>query len=268
MGRLKLFGSLSAVAVGLIAIWAPVWLEKAPNGKPIRVGKVVSTVLSRPYVEGSYRMGDGKERISSLTVDGSGRFSCTWRGRGGAHDENVGSYDLVGEALVLHPEISNKGGGAPEMATRFYPVHWGDRMFLVSEGEILGFARRVQEGWKGDLPRGRTNRLYVRVIPGSEVVANAQEKLTGRPVVPRAFRRYLAEPFTVGVGQVLSGDEVCLFQGPKTELPPKTILIPAHPPGASYRVERVSNLTALARRIDDGATKPIRGERVVPQLAD
>lgn len=131
---------------------------------------------------GKYYLGDGLGYNNYLDLRPDGRFAYKWEGCLGTYDENAGGYRLEEGMLVLSPErrsIRKSFKGTP---TRFLPVSWGPRLYLVPEAETLEFVNEINQGRE---PRNEVHgRFYLR--EGDEKIP-----VSGFPVLPAKWQDYL-----------------------------------------------------------------------------
>jgi hypothetical protein len=148
-------------------------------------------------VAGNYYFGDGLGINCSLTVRQEGHFSFSWRGCLGVYDENMGRAKVVAEHLVLSPERPNVQEGFSGTRTDFHVVRWGDRLYLIPEGDKQEFCNAVNGGIE---PRSeRHGRFYLRR-------GDWDKKVTGLPRVPKDWSPLLLKkPLRGRVIDVLSG---------------------------------------------------------------
>jgi hypothetical protein len=107
-------------------------------------------------VVGSYYHGDGLGTNCTLTIEANGRFSYIWTGCLGVYEQGEGPAEMAGGRLVLHPE----GNRSPRLKTRYIPVRWDERLYLIPEEQVPAFRTIVE---KGDEPRtGPHGWFYLR----------------------------------------------------------------------------------------------------------
>lgn len=93
-------------------------------------------------IAGKYYLGRGLGFNYTLTIDPSGTFSYAWRGCMGVYAETSGRAFLRNGELVLKP-----GGGTDQgLETRFLPIRWGARQYLVPADQLFDFASQVKQG--------------------------------------------------------------------------------------------------------------------------
>lgn len=125
--------AIAAVLVPLSLLAGPVRSERT---EPI-------TRLEQ--IAGTYYLGRGLGFNFTLAIAPSGTFSYTWRGCMGIYAEASGSAFLRGGELVLEPS-SRKAGTGKKLDTRFLPVRWGARQYLVPSDRLPDFVRQVRAG--------------------------------------------------------------------------------------------------------------------------
>jgi hypothetical protein len=132
---------------------------------------------SLDQIAGKYYLGRGLGFNFMLTITPRGTFSFTWQGCLGIYAEVAGSAFLRNGELVLEPS-TNREGRSQRLDTRFLPIRWGARQYLVPSDELLDFARQVKEGRE---PRSSPlGDSYLRQDDWDEPV-------TGAPDLPRGI---------------------------------------------------------------------------------
>jgi hypothetical protein len=96
-------------------------------------------------IAGKYHLGRGLGFNYTLTLDSRGTFSYAWQGCLGIYAETSGRAFLRNGELVLEPS-TRKGGTAQGLDTRFLPIRWGARQYLVPSDQLLDFVRQVEKG--------------------------------------------------------------------------------------------------------------------------
>ena len=110
-------------------------------------------------IAGKYYLGKGLGFTFTLTVHPDGTFSSIWRGCLGIYAEASGSAFLRDGELVLEP-VSRKGGTSRGLETRFLPIRWGERQYLVPSDQRLELAYQINEGHE---PRSSSfGNVYLR----------------------------------------------------------------------------------------------------------
>jgi hypothetical protein len=163
-------------------------------------------------VVGSYYFGDGLGVNCLLKLRPNQTFTFSWTGCLGEYDKNDGPFVREGDLVVLKPTKPNRREGFEGTATRLYPVRWADRLYLIAEEQMLGFCARVQAGWNGEEPGGRSGFYYLR-NPLKDGERGKLKNLKGRPEVPESYKRYLKEPFTALVSKKTGQSTVLVNKG-------------------------------------------------------
>lgn len=135
-------------------------------------------------IKGWYYFGDGLGVNCGLELRADGRFEFSWYGCLGEYDRNTGPYHVEKGRVVLFPEKPNIREGFQGTPTRFFPVPWGERLYLVEDERILEFCNAINQGQE---PR--------RKVHGMVYLRRGDEKkpVSGRPVLPKVWRDYLLE---------------------------------------------------------------------------
>jgi hypothetical protein len=88
----------------------------------------------------------------------------------------------VNDHLILVPELPNEPEGFGGLPTDFIPIHWGERLYLVSTNAGKGFCHAVNRGTE---PRSNPHgKFYIRR-------GDWAKKLTGLPNVPTVWQSWL-----------------------------------------------------------------------------
>lgn len=164
--------------------------EHAVAAQHAAVGKENSTTPSAAWA-GDYYFGDGLGQNVHLSVSPRSGIAATWRGCLGTYAANKGKVVPQADgSLLLKYEQPNDPKGIG-FADHVIPVPWGDRMYMISEGELPAFASAVN---LGDEPReGQSGSFFLR--QGDE-----SRKVHGPPVLPPRQQSLIREvPLEVGV---------------------------------------------------------------------
>jgi hypothetical protein len=155
---------------------------------------------------GSYYRGDGLGMNCRLRILPEDRFSFGWSGCLGMYARNYGSARQVDGPLTLYPVKANsrKDFGT---ATRFLPVRWGERQYLIPEEDALDFCNAVNRKTE---PRDDIHGMfYLRDN-------DWEKKVTGFPQLPSQWISYLLkEPVSGEVVQILQGGRALISLGSK-----------------------------------------------------
>jgi hypothetical protein len=171
-----------------------------------------SPAQAAAQLSGSYYFGDGLGVNCSLELKKDDTFAFRWTGCLGVYDENRGKVTRDGDVIVLHPEKPNVQEGFKGTPTRFIPVKWGDRQYLISEAEMLGFCHRVAMGWSGDEPLGRNVTYYLK-FDSRQGASRKLGKLSSKPEVPAGYREILEGGFVAKVLRPAGADKVVIDKG-------------------------------------------------------
>jgi hypothetical protein len=147
---------------------------------------------------GDYDLVDGFNRCS-ITLKPEGRFTFVlWGSCVGPCDQNKGVAKVVSGRLILTPEGPNERGKTKGMDTRFVPVRWGGRHYLVPEGRGQDFCYQVNS-------RGRSYAVFGTL--GYLRRGDEELKVVGLPEVPKDWEPMLLKtPLDGQVVEVLVGD--------------------------------------------------------------
>ena len=168
------------------------------------LGYQAKTPTAKPTpkeVAGDYYFGDGLGVNCGLKLTQDGKFSFKWTGCLGVYDQNSGPYHFEGDELVLDPTKTNDRDGFRGTATRFYPVHWGKRLYLIAEEDMAGFCHAIAVGWDGSSFMGVHGDHYVRLEGNRDELP----PVSGLPEVPAKFRSLLKADLVAHVTNVTKG---------------------------------------------------------------
>ena len=211
-------------------------------------------------IAGTYYLGDGLGFNFTLTLDPRGTFSYTWQGCLGTYAEASGSAFLRNGELVLEPS-SKKGEIDQGFDTRFLPIRWEDRQYLIPSDQIVGFTNQVNGGLE---PRSDSfGDVYLRRDDWDKPV-------TGAPDLPERYQAYLLpEPVNVRVLRKRGTREVEMDAGRGEGLLPGMTLTPVSKEGDLFlcRLEIVSveEGTAVAKG-DEYCKNLLQGDEVSTRL--
>jgi len=223
---------------------------------PLQAGPSNAAEAKINDVVGNYYFGDGLGVNCRLELKEDSTFHFTWRGCLGVYDENEGAYNREGNLVVLIPNRPHRHDVNIGVATRFHPVTWGDRLYLVSGEQMLGFTSRVANGWRGNEYGGRSSDYYLR----DGVAANKEGDLPaikGEPVVPDFFRPYLTNEFSCSVIKQINERRVVIDKGSADGVAVRTMLSTAD--GDWLRVEFVRSHESEVEVWDGDAKLPAVG---------
>ena len=132
-------------------------------------------------VEGTYYLGKGCMR-ACLHIETDGRYWLDWIGCPLYNEKCQGTARMVQGWLTLTPVKREIPDSLRKTATRFLPVTWGRRTYLLSEDEIPEFCNAVN--LKNE-PRSRLDGdFYLRAGDWNERVENM-------PTLPAEWAAYL-----------------------------------------------------------------------------
>lgn len=201
-----------------------------------------STADLSPWA-GSYYLGDGLGYNNYLKLSQEGTFAYKWEGCLGTYDENTGGYRLEEGILVLSPErrsIRKSFKGTP---TRFLPVAWGRRLYLIPEKESLDFVNEINQG--GEPRDGVHGRFYLR--EGDEKIP-----VSGFPVLPAQWQDYLLQKPAEGSVTKVQGRKAVINIGKKHGLKEGMLLTARGPKDTRFtqlKVVSVEDETCTAEKL-------------------
>jgi hypothetical protein len=193
---------------------------------------------------GDYYFGDGLGVNCSLTIKANHRFAFRWTGCLGTYDENQGSWALSGDILTLKPEKPNDLSGFQGTNTRFIPVKWAGKHYLVDEYEMPGFCAMARSVV--------THPRNSHFVLGSDYRKQEDDKTTGpaaEMLIPGRFREFYDKGAVAAKAVRIDGNQVVLDRGSADRVKPGMLL--AH-------VDYLSiNLTVVSVEEHQSIAKPI-----------
>jgi hypothetical protein len=140
--------ALLLLSIGFLAAGGLFFQSKqSPTPMP-QVVSLVPVGSKLPFAEsmvaGKYYFGDGLGVNCRLEVTNDHRFAFRWTGCLGEYDRNEGSWEILGDTLLLKTEKQNKHEGFEGVNTRFAPIIWNQRLYLVDEYEAPGFCSTLE----------------------------------------------------------------------------------------------------------------------------
>lgn len=214
-----------------------------------------------PDVTGDYYFGDGLGVNCSLTISKSNTFAFRWTGCLGEYDKNSGSFEWQGDLIVMHPQRPNNRDGFRGMSTRFYPVKWDSRMYLVAEEQMLGFCHKFSKGWRGEELLGRSDTYYRR-YPAGKMAEKGLGAAKGQPGVPAMYRSILRDGFTATACRSPEAGKIMIDKGSASGVSVGTMLT-----GKGWnwlRVVKVGENEATCELWDKKDSMPAPGTKLVP----
>ncbi len=120
-----------------------------------------------------------------LDLDQSGRFHYLLRGHTGCagySHEKYGKFEVRDGKVHLSPETPNPWLGRDSISTRYHPVRWDGRMYLVPEIQMVEFCTGINQGFE---PRRQSiGRIYLRED-------DWKKPATRNPQLPQEFLKHL-----------------------------------------------------------------------------
>jgi len=158
--------TIAASTVLLLALVAGVSLSLAASSRQD---------LPLSDVAGTYYRGAGLGFSYSLGISPAGTFHARWTGCLGTYSETTGTVTRKGDEIDL--EAVSRGR---RTVSRYVPIHWGGRMYLVATEDLKGFTREVEQG--REPRRGPHGSHYLRKN-------DWQVAVSGSPEIPLAAPR-------------------------------------------------------------------------------
>lgn len=245
----------SFVALGALAVVLGVGYGfKAQERAPAEAVEFKAAPLfNESDLPGRYYQGDGLGVNLSLELLEDHTFTFRWNGCLGEYDRNEGRWKLVGDTLVLEPERPHERTGFNGMDTRFIPVPWGSRLYLVDENELPGFAAAAREGVPG----------FGDGLHGSDYVKRGTPKpsASDKPLLPARYQHFFSEgAIEARISSMSSDGTVLLDKGGSSRLAAGMLLVPpSYEEQGALSVLSVTESSAVARPFYYfNESKPIR----------
>ena len=149
-------------------------------------------IVGLATVAGEYYQGDGLGANLTLVVKPAGSFSFQAAGCLRTYADVTAKALLRNGMLVLASDRASA-------ESRFLPVRWGDRLYLIEPERIVGFANAVNAGHE---PRAKAQgAFFLRQ-------GDWNKPVTGAPRLPTMVRAYLLDrPIEARVLRVLDEEE-------------------------------------------------------------
>ena len=194
-------------------------------------------------VEGTYYLGRSGMR-ACLHIDSDGRYWLDWSGCPPYDEKCQGTVRMVQGWLTLTPVKRQIPESLRKTPTRFLPVTWGRRTYLLSDDEIPEFCNSVN--LKSE-PRSRPDgEFYLRAGDWNEPVENA-------PTFPPEWAAYLlTKPVTAELIEMVDARTGKLNVGEQAGIRPGMILEAGKGKRFPYmvRVVAVEKGTCLVRELN------------------
>jgi len=104
---------------------------------------------------GTYYRGRGLGFGNTLEIARDGTFHFRWTGCLGTYAESTGTVSRQGNELVLEATVRGR-----REVSRYVPIRWGDRQYLVPVDELKSFAAEIDRG--GEPREGPHGSFYLR----------------------------------------------------------------------------------------------------------
>jgi hypothetical protein len=192
---------------------------------------------SHPWA-GRYYEGDGLGENVNLELAPRAGFVFTWHGCLGLYDRNFGEIRAWPDRLELVFRFPNSREQFHGLDPVLVFVVWGERHYLVPDGQLEKFCNDVNSGW------ARERGTYL-LRSGDE-----DRPTAGLPSVPAAYRSLLlekpVEATLTGIGESRMGDDgghhfhVTLDRGSHSGLRPRMSMRLVEPSGYRFvKLEKV-----------------------------
>lgn len=104
---------------------------------------------------------------------------------------NYGTVSQTSDYISLTSQTSQRNG----QTTKYLPVKWGERHYLVPENEVAQFYKFVAGfGWKED------EYVFFDFLLKND---DAEKPIIGMPVFPRGYERFVKKPIEATITEVL-----------------------------------------------------------------
>ncbi|HZH98377.1 MAG TPA: hypothetical protein VEX38_05350, partial [Fimbriimonadaceae bacterium] len=169
--------------IGLLPLIAPWWclvagVQSHASSTHLKSGP--PPLFKVEQIVGRYSLGRGV----GLTINANNTFAFTWHSCCGEVDRNSGTWNIDGDVLVLQPERPYKQKGFSGTGTRYVPVPWGRRLYLVDENGVAGFAAAAGGSGRRQLRYSFWDYEQVSQVTGQT------KALDGKPVLPERYQPF------------------------------------------------------------------------------
>ena len=166
-------------------------------------------------VEGAYYLGNGQMRFT-LEIQAEGSYRFEWTGCPGLDEKSEGSARMVEGWLILTPEKRQLPKIVRNTPTKFLPVNWGSRTYLLAENELTDFCNSINQ------------KTEPRTKPDGEFCLRGGDwshDVTGLPTLPKQLSSLvLPKPLHAEVIEVAADRTGKLNVGEKDGVRPGMIL--------------------------------------------
>jgi len=153
--------------------------------------------VPKPYaglatVAGEYYQGDGLGANLTLAVKPAGSFSFQAAGC-------LRTYTDINAKALMRNGMLVLGNGRAGSESRFLPIRWGDRLYLIEPERLVAFANAVNAGHE---PRMKAQGVFFLRS------GDWNKPVTGGPTLPAVYRAYLLEkPVEARILRVVGEEE-------------------------------------------------------------
>jgi hypothetical protein len=195
-------------------------------------------------LRGSYRRGDYRLGTCELKLESEHRFRFT-RDRGERlPEQNRGSWRIDGDTLTLSPELPVNQGDEM-LNSRFLPIKWGNRLYLVKEQEMPAFC--AQSG------RHRTQMNRVDSLSPDYIKRYRKKNpppLRGEPSIPERYKHFYEEgPIEAEVIDAEKKSLVVLNKGSRDRLEAEMLMVLSDGRDPELQIVFVADHTSTARAL-------------------
>jgi hypothetical protein len=196
---------------------------------------LVGAGASARDVAAAYYQGDGTGVNWTLELREGGTFAFSWEGCLGNYDRQAGRWRMSGDLVELEVLERKPDPPGKSLPTRFRPIFWGDRVYLVPTEELTEFCNFVNDGTE---PRREAHGMvFLRDHDWDRPVS-------GAPSVPETLRSYLLPaPVRGAIVKRLSSKSALVNRGAKDGLKPGMVMYFQGPDFIPYRVVSTGSAT-------------------------
>lgn len=168
-----------------------------------KISTELENLKDHPWA-GVYYMGDGLGTNVTLHTAPENGFTIVWRGCMGLYDQNHGEITEKDGFLELKFAWELEKGYTGNYATEYFPLKWGERLYMLPKKEIVKFCNAVNSY---EEPRKRVHGSFLLRRDDWE------KPVESGPDLPEKYRPYLlAEPVDA---KIVSVEETHNFGGRK-----------------------------------------------------
>src|SRR5215467_5656360 len=159
----------------------PNWAITAADRRRAEIKRELSHLRGSAWA-GDYYYGDGLGYRFNLMLAPRSGYVYTWHGCLGLYGVDYGTVSWRNGVVSLTSEYRHRNSTKVK-SDQFYPLEWGERHYLIPEGDLVEFCNQVNAGIE---PNDNFQSSAVPLKAG-----DGEKSVTGRPPVPEGYDAYL-----------------------------------------------------------------------------